>query len=379
MRFFVLCFMVVVAMCSVDVGAVSLVSPHAAAASASWLASLTVGAVIFGVALVANNPTLLDFALALDPNDQIARIIEILNKTNEVLDDFVMIEGNLLTGHQSTVRTGIPAPTWRKLYGGVQPTKSTNVKITDSCGMLENYAEIDKALADLNGNTAAFRLSENRPILEGFNQEICDSLFYANEDTEPEAFTGLAPRFNLKSAENGDHILEGGSNDTDNTSIWLVVWGENTVHGIYPKGSKAGFQMNDKGQVTIENVDGAGGRMEAYRTHYRWDAGLTVRDWRYVVRIANIEVSDLVKNAATGADLIDLMAQALETVQDLSMGRPAFYCNRTIKAFLRRQIVSKVAASTLTMDQVAGKHVMTFDGVPVRRCDAIHNAEALVV
>jgi hypothetical protein len=325
------------------------------------------------------HPTLLDLANALGPDDKVAAIIEILNQTNEVLDDFVMIEGNLLTGHQTTARTGIPAPTWRKLYGGVQPTKSTTVKVVDSCGMLENYAEVDKALADLNGNTAAFRLSENRPILEGFNQEITQSLFYANEDTEPEAFTGLAPRFNTTvGVENAQNIIKGGGVGADNTSVWLVVWGENSAHGIYPKGSKGGFQMNDKGQVTIENIDGVGGRMEAYRTHYRWDCGLTVRDWRYIVRICNIDLSDLTKNAATGADLIDLLTQALELVQSLNMGKPAFYANRTVKSFLRRQITNKVASSTLQMEMVAGKHVMTFDGVPVRRCDALVNNEALV-
>ena len=328
--------------------------------------------------LTPTNPTLLDIANVLGPDDKVAAIIEILNQTNEVLDDMVMIEGNLLTGHQTTVRTGIPAPTWRKLYGGVQPGKSTTVKITDSCGMLEAYAEVDKALADLNGNTNAFRLSENKPHLEGFNQEISGSLFYANEDTEPEAFTGLAPRFNSLSAENGQNIISGAGSGSDNTSVWLLVWGENTVHGIYPKGSKGGFQMNDKGQVTIENVDGAGGRMEAYRTHYRWDVGLTVRDWRYIVRIANIDKSDLTKDAATGADLIDLMTQALEQVQSLNMGKPAFYCNRTVRSFLRRQLVNKVKNSTLAMEEVAGKKVLTFDGVPVRRCDSITNTEATV-
>jgi hypothetical protein len=315
----------------------------------------------------------------LGPDDKVATIIEILNQTNEILDDMVTIEGNLLTGHQTTVRTGIPAPTWRKLYGGVQPTKSTSVKITDACGMLENYAEVDKALADLNGNTAAFRLSENRPILEGFNQEVAQSLFYANEDNEPEAFTGLAPRFNTTVAvENAQNIIKAGGAGSDNTSVWLVVWGENTVHAIYPKGSRGGFYMEDKGQQTIENVDGSGGRMEAYRTHYRWDIGLSVRDWRYVVRIANIDLSDLTKTGSTGADLIDLMTQALELVQSLNMGKPAFYANRTVKSFLRRQIVNKVAGSTLQMEQVAGKHVLTFDGVPVRRCDALVNNEALV-
>ena len=335
--------------------------------------------------LAAQNPTLLDLAQVLGPDDKVATIIEILNQTNEILDDMVTLEGNLLTGHQTTIRTGIPAPTWRKLYGGVQPTKSTSVKIVDSCGMLENYAEVDKALADLNGNTAAFRLSENRPILEGFNQEVAQSLFYANEDNEPEAFTGLAPRYNTSvvpptagGAESGQNVIKAGGAGPDCTSVWLVVWGENTIHAIYPKGSRGGFYMEDKGQVTIENVDGTGGRMEAYRTHYRWDIGLSVRDWRYAVRIANIDLSDLTKNAQTGADLIDLMTQALELVQSLNMGRPAFYCNRTVKSFLRRQIVNKVLNSTLSMDTVAGKHVLSFDGVPVRRCDALVNNEAVV-
>lgn len=332
--------------------------------------------------LSALNPTLLDLAQVLGPDDKIATIIELMNQQNEILDDAVAIEGNLLTGHMTTTRTGIPAPTWRKLYGGVQPSKSTNVRITDSCGMLENYAEVDKALADLNGNTAAFRLSENMPILEGFNQAVANGLFYANEDTSPETFTGLSPRYNSLSAQNGDHIITGGGAGSVNTSIWLVGWGANTAHMIYPKGSKAGLYMEDKGQVTIELADPAtlnSGRMEAYRTHYRWDVGFTLRDWRYVVRIANIDVTTLTKAATAGADLIDLMTQSLEIIQSLNGVKAAFYCNRTIKSFLRRQMVNKVTSGLLAMEDVAGKHVMTFAGVPVRRCDALVSTEATVV
>lgn len=327
--------------------------------------------------LATTHPTLLDVTKRLDPNGAIDMIAEILNETNEILDDMVWIEGNLPTGHLTTIRTGLPAPTWRKLYGGVQPTKSTTVQVTDTCGMLEDYAEVDKALADLNGNTASFRLSEDRSHIEGISQELASTLLYGNETTEPEAFTGLAPRFNDQSAENGENILTSAAtpDGSDNTSIWLIVWGPNTVHGIYPKGSKAGLQMTDKGQVTIENIDGNNGRMEAYRTHYRWDCGLTVRDWRYVVRI-NIDQEDLTADASTGPDLIDLMTQALELPPSLSAGRPAFYMNRRVRSFLRRQIVNKVSGSTLTADTVAGKRVYMFDEVPVRRVDAITNTES---
>jgi len=331
-------------------------------------------------ALATTHPTLLDVAKRLDPDGKIATIVEMLNQTNEVLDDAVWIESNEATSHVTTIRTGIPAPTWRRLYGFVQPTKSTTVQVRDTTGMLEAYAEVDKALADINGNTAAFRLSEERPHIEGMNQEQADTIFHGNEGTEPEAFTGLLPRFNDGTAANGQNIIDaGGSSNLQ--SVWLVVWGPNTVHCLYPKGSKAGLQVTDKGVVTIESLGNgvaSSGRMEAYRTHYRWDSGFSVRDWRYVVRIANIDVTALTKNAATGADLIDLMTQALELVQDTSMGRPAFYCSRTIRSYLRRQITNKDASSTLTMENVAGKKVVTFDGVPVRRVDKIVTGESEV-
>lgn len=328
-------------------------------------------------ALAANNPTLLDVAKRLDPDGKIASIVEILNATNPVLDDLTFVEGNLPTGHRTTIRTGLPTPTWRKLYGGVQPTKSTTVQVTDSAGMLEAYAEVDKALADLNGNTAAFRLSEDAAHIEGMGQEMASTLFYGNEGTEPEAFTGLAPRYNSLSAQNSDNIIDAGGTGSDNTSIWLCVWGNQTGHGIYPKGSLGGLQMTDKGQVTVENVDGNGGRMEAYRTHYRWDAGLTIRDWRYFVRIANVDLSDL-DTIANTKNIINWMIQASERIPELGKGRAAFYMNRRLREKLRLGILEKVS-SNLTWETVSGERVMTFDDIPVRRTDALVNTESRVV
>ena len=330
--------------------------------------------------LAVTHPTLADVAKATDPDGKIATIVEILNETNEMLDDMVWVEGNLPTGHRTTVRAGLPAPTWRKLYGGVQPTKATNVQVTDTTGMLEAYAEIDKALADLNGNTAAFRMTEDKAHIEGMSQEFMSTLMYGNEGTAPEEFTGFAPRFNDNSGPaNADNIILGGGSGSDNSSIWLISWGANTVHGIYPKGSKAGLQFNDKGQVTIEDSDGSnGGRYEAYRSHYRWDVGLSVRDWRYVVRICNVDNSALqADKGGSSADITDLMAQAIELLPNASSGRPAFYMNRVLRSTLRRQIANTTNVN-LTMDQVGGKHVLSFDGIPVRRCDSLTSTEATI-
>lgn len=322
-------------------------------------------------------PTLLDVAKRTDPDGKIDRIVELLTTQNQVLEDMVWMEGNLPTGHRTTIRSGLPAPTWRKLYGGVQPAKSRTVQVTDGCGMLEAYAEVDKALADLNGNTSEFRLSEESAHIEGMNQEFAQTLFYGNETTEPEAFTGFSPRFNSQSAENGGNILTSAAtpDGADNTSIWLVVWGPNTVHGIYPKGSKGGLQMTDKGQVTIENIDGASGRMEAYRSHYRWDAGLCVRDWRYVVRI-NFDLEDCIASGATGPVLDSMMRKAMRRVPSLAMGRPAFYANRDSLDAIDDQAANKGTLAFKTIEDAQGKLMNTFLGVPIRRCDAILSTEA---
>lgn len=332
--------------------------------------------------LGANNPTLLDLAKRSDPDGKVSStIVEILNQTNQVLEDMTYVEGNLPTGHRSTIRTGIPDPTWRRMYQGVQPTKSTTAQVTDNCGMLEAYNEIDKALADLNGNTSAFRLSESLPTLEGIAQEIARTVFYGNEAVNDAAFTGLTPRFNDSTAGNGDSIIKAGGTGDDNRSIWLVGWSPNTVHGIVPKGSKAGVQMNDKGQVTIENVDGNGGRMEAYRTHYRFDGGLTVRDWRYIIRIANIDVSNLNIDPITNtssANLPDLMFQAIERVPNLSGARFAWYASRDIWTMLRRQSANAVKNSTLTVEDIGGVMRTTFSGIPLKRVDVLNVDEALV-
>lgn len=324
-------------------------------------------------------PSLLDVANATDPDGNIASVVEILTETNEILLDMVFLEGNLPTGHRTTIRTGIPAPTWRRMYGGVQPTKSTRAQITDSCGMLEAYAEVDKALADLNGNSAAFRLSEDSAHLEGMSQEAAETLFTGNDAIESEKFTGFNPRYSDLSAGNGDNIIDAGGTGSDNASIWLVGWGPNSAHGIYPKGSQAGIQMEDKGQVTIENVDGAGGRMEGYRTHYRWDLGLTLRDWRYVVRIANIDRSLLISDASTGANLPELMFDARERLPNTGNVKLCYYMDRNIRGMVRKQLAKAVTNSTLTIDQVGGVDVMAIDGIPMRRVDTLEVNEARVV
>lgn len=323
----------------------------------------------------SNNATLLDMAKLKDPNGVTANIVEMLSKENAIIQDMPFIEGNLPTGHQTTIRSGLPEPTWRRLYGGVKQSKSRAVKVTDTCGMLEAYSSIDSKLLELNGNSPEWRLSEERAFIESIGQEFARTLFYGNEKDTPETFTGLAPRFCDAKANNGDNILCSDQNKTKatNTSIWLVAWDESTAHGIFPKGTKAGITQEDRGFQDVEADDGSG-KYKAAVTHYGWDCGLSVRDWRYVVRII-VDTAALKYDAATGANLPILMAQASERIQSLSKGRAAYYCNRQIRELLRLQTMHAIKQSTLTWENVGGQPVLAYGGIPVRRCDSISNIE----
>ena len=327
-----------------------------------------------------NLPTLLDWSRRLDPKGKIDTVVNLLAETNQILEDMVWVEGNLPTGHQTTVTTGLPEPTWRTLYGGVQPSKGTTKQVVDTCGMLEARPQIDIDLAKLNGNSAEWRLSEERMHIEGMNQAMASTLFYGDTRDTPERFMGLHPRFSDKSAEDGGQIVDAGGEGTDNTSIWLVTWGPNTVHGIFPKGSKAGLQITDNGKQTVTDPVN-NGRYDVLESHYKWDCGLSVRDWRYVVRIANIDVSALTtfnSAADSAANLIRLLIEAVEIPPEVNLGRPAIYCNKKVRTWLRIMMTEKDNVH-LSIDEVAGKKVLTFDGIPVRRCDKILNTESRII
>jgi hypothetical protein len=321
--------------------------------------------------------TLVDAAKRKDPDGSIASIAELLAETNEILEDMPWMEGNMETGHRVSVRTGIPTPTWRLINQGVTPAKSTTAQSTESTAMLEAYSEVDKALADMSSDLGGFRLSEAAAFLEGMNQEMAATLFYGAR-TAPEEFVGLAPRYNDLGANNAQNIIDAGGSGSDNSSIWLVIWHESSVFGIYPKGSTAGLSHRDLGEVTVEVTAGiAGNRMQAYRDHWKWDAGIVLKDWRQVVRIANIDVSDL--DGGSAADLPEEMIKAMYRPKSLTMGKACWYMNRTCLQYLDLQRRADViTGGGLTYDNVDGRRIPFFRGIPIRICDQLTEAEAQV-
>ena len=335
--------------------------------------------------LANTNLTLADWSKRVDPEGRVPVVAELLSQSNEVLEDAVFKEGNLPTGERVVIRTGLPTVYWRALNQGIPNSKSTTAQVDEACGILEARSEVDKDLAELNGNSSQFRLSEDTAFLEAMNQTMASTLFYGNPGTDPKKFLGLAPRYSDTTATNGQNILSAGGSGSDNTSIYLVVWGDQTVYCPFPKGSKAGLLHEDLGEQTVYNSDGT--RLQALSTRYQWKNGLVVKDWRYVVRIANIDISDLIGQTGTQAssaatNVIKLMARALYRIPNLGLGRAAFYMNRTVHSGLtlaaldRSQYVLKIEEGLTQYGKP--NSWLSFLGVPLRRVDGIVNTESVV-
>lgn len=333
------------------------------------------------MAAVGSVVTIMDMAKRLDPNGAIAEIIEVLAESNPILQDAHIKEGNLPTGHRTTVRTGLPTVAWRLLNYGVQPSKSTTKQVDDQCGMLEGYSRVDKDLANLNGNAAAFRASEDNAFVEAMSQEMASTLFYGDTGTDPEKFLGLDARFNDTTAANGTNVIKSDGVGADNTSIWLVTWGEQTCHLMFPKGSKAGLQMTDLGEQIVQDSQTPAGLYQALVSHFQWKIGLVVRDWRYIVRIANIDISNLTDDAATGTDLIRKCIEAYYKRPSKQIGqnmaKTYWYCNKTLAEYFHVQAMNKSNVN-LQLSEAAGEPVVKLCGAPIHICDAITETESLV-
>lgn len=329
--------------------------------------------------------TLADWAKRIDPDGKTAMTVDILSQTNEILNDMLFKEGNLPTGEQTTIRTGLPTVYFRLMNQGVPKSKSTTAQITENCATLEARSEVDKDIAELNGNVNAFRMDEATAFVEGMSQRMATTLFYGSA-ANPEEFVGFSNRYGDLSAANAQNILDAGGTGSDNSSIWLVGWGQRTVCGVFPKGSMAGLEHEDLG--LDDAFDGSNNRFRAYMDRWVWKNGLVVKDWRYTARIANVDISDLVAQTGTQAltastSIIKLMSRAIDRMPSLSGINPAFYVNRTVASHLRLIGLEK-SNSAVTVEPALNQFgdnifMLRFLGIPVRIVDALTETEAQVV
>ena len=329
---------------------------------------------------IGNKLNLLDVSRRLDPNGKIPNIVEMMAQVNEVIDDIPWMECNDGAAHVTTQRTGLPDVFWRKYNQFIPSSKSATAQISDTCGMMDAYSEIDAKLLQKNGNSAAWLLSEEKPFVESLTQQVVNTMFYGDITKNPERFMGFAPRYADKSGANNVNILDM-AGKTNLTRIWVVVWGPESVCGLYPQGSKAGISHTDKGVSTV--YDKEGNKMEAHVTHFQQDAGVCVRDWRQIVRIANIDSTALLTagdKTDTSADIEKALIEAMNIIHNENACRMVVYMHNRVRAMMTAKLYEKGNVKFDYEEIIKGfpRKLPFFLGAPLKRVDGISLNETLV-
>jgi hypothetical protein len=344
---------------------------------------------------------LIDIQRAMPDGKTIAAVAELLAANNPILDDAITVEANQGTKHSHTIRTGLPSVAWGRLYQGIPQSKSSRQTVEDTTGFVEGMSSVDERLVKLYGDkAAALRLSEAWGFIEAMNQEMASGIFYHDIITNPEKFKGLAARYNVIGGSGaGNQIVDAGGSGSDNTSVWFVTWSEWATHLIHPKNTPVGLEREDKGPQRV--LDSNGNPFYVLEELFRWHIGLSVRDWRYNVRLANIDLSDL---QAGTVDIYKFMRTAYYKLHGrrlarvgnnigkgtgggdsaVPLARTAIYMNRDVLEALDVAASNNRGGSTdnfvrLTRAEVDGKEVMSYRGIPIRETDALLNTEARVV
>jgi hypothetical protein len=320
------------------------------------------------LALLTNDVlTFADWASRHDRDGTHSKIAEVMSRKDEAFGDIMFMEANQELSHRDTLRSELPLGQFRAFNEGVGRGKSKTRQIVDDIANLQLYGLADKDLADLSGDAASFRFREEKGVIQGITQQFMDTLWYGNRLTDPKEFTGFANRYNDIT---DDRVISAGGSATL-SSIWLIVWGDDSVRGIFPKGmsDSTGLSVTDKGVETVDDGTGSGDEYEAYRTHYKLMAGLSVKDYRQIVRICNVDVA-----AMSAGALVDLLIEAVSWIED-----PAglkIYMNR--ETWTRYNIEAKNDAH-LSISEIDGKKQVSFWDYPLRRSDSLISLEDQLV
>lgn len=350
------------------------------------------------MAIIGNNvDTLANWAKTRDPNGKTARIVELLTQSNEIINYMPWMEANDAMANRTTQRVSQPTAQTRQIGEAVPTSTSRVMQITEGLSIIEAWSEVDVKLADLSGDTNQYRFNMSKAFFQAMSQKFANLLFYGDTSQNPKDFNGYVSRYNALStsvSQSAKNVINAGGAGSDNTSLWLITLGDEGIGsmGLFPKGSPSGLQHMAFPAAPSTVVAGYPNQtLLTYKDQYTWDCGLTVPDWRYNVRICNIDVSNL-NNQTAAANLINLMIEAdyqlpTQSMPPLTSGDPQnpilsggaryWVCNRTVRQGLEQQMLDRVNPQ-LTMMDYFGRKVMSFRGYPFLNVDQISNAETLV-
>ncbi len=312
--------------------------------------------------------TLLELAKRTLSDGKVLTVVDVLTKKNEWLLNAVWVPTNQVASHIGTRSIGLPAGSHRMINAGVSKEFAKTRQVVEGTAMLEAYSEIDAKLVALAKDKGKFRSQEDKLFLSGLGQTWAYTLLYGNTTVDPEQINGWATRMNAL----GTYVAGAGGSGGDTTSVFIIQWGEEACHMIYPDGTPhLGIEVEDKGKVTVLDTADSTKQYEAYRTHFEINYGFYCHDPRSMARLANIEYTGSA-NIFDASKMIDLLSE-MNDDGDGSVG----YVNNNVKAQMDKIALDK-GNMMYRIGEEFGKPVTNFRNITIRRMQSIVNTETVV-
>jgi len=356
--------------------------------------------------------TLRDLALHGDGDKSQRIVINMLSRANPMLEDALWLRGNRDTGHVFNLINGLPSVNYRSVNEGVHPTRGSMTELVETISHLEATSVIDNKLIELAENGNVFRMFEAQAHIESMANKFAEEIWYGSLSRDPRSVIGLAQSYKNLTGPAWRQIIDasddttGPSSPDQNSSIWIIVWGERGFHCIYPK------NMPGSGGITyipgqLENITdtmqgpGYQGTFRGYLDRFEWQIGRCLKDYRQVARIANI---DMEKLRTTGSgndiapDLYSLLIRLTHRIHNLGTwnaqdtspqggigvpspsGKAVIYMNRDVAEYYELQLTgNRRGALAVTYDQETGARSMSFKGIPIKVDDNLLTTEERIV
>lgn len=306
-----------------------------------------------------------------------AVIAELLNEYNELTIDAPTTEANDVYSHLYTKRTHLPTIGYRNINEGATKSSSKTIQVREPITLLEVWAEIDEQLIDHEPSPAAARQNELVTFIEAGAQAFAEKVFYGRKsgtNGDARQFEGLATRFGALANANVSQGAVPGTTANAMSSVWMIEWGMDTAHLVYPKGAATvGLSEQDMGKMRV--TDASNNPFMAYVNQMKWEYGLVIKDDRAVQRICNLETGDDTENFVASANVRVLVKAKNQLTR---MGRNAvIYCNRETKATFDIYAMEK-ANGFYYQQNITGAPLTTFQGIPIRMVEQLLNTEAIL-
>ena len=300
----------------------------------------------------------------------VARIAELLEEYNEFTMDAPTFEANDVYSHLYTKRTSLPSITPRSINEGAKRSRSTTEQVREQITLLEVWAEIDEQLIDHEPSPGAARQNELVSFIEAGAQEFAKRLLYGTPaDGDARQFPGLTARYDSLALDNVASIGNAGG-----TSIWMIEWGFDTVHLVFPKGAPS-IGLDEKDLSKIRVTDSSGNPYMAYVNQMKWEYGLVPKDDRAAQRLCNIAPTG-------GTNSLDNATKIRELIKAKNrlprMGRNAvIYAQRDTKSQFDIYALEKTNGFYM-QSNITGGPLTMFQGIPIRMVEQLLTTEGEV-